>query len=87
MGWNEPPGGNNGKDPWGSKGGRKNSGDGPPDLDEIVRKMQQSLGGIFGRTSSNGSANGGGSSLPVAFILIAIIAWLTFDSFYAIDEQ
>ena len=87
MGWNEPPGGNNGKDPWGSKGGRKNSGDGPPDLDEIVRKMQQSLGGIFGRTSSNGSANGGGSSLPVAFILIAIMAWLVFDSFYAIDEQ
>ncbi|MCH9048698.1 MAG: FtsH protease activity modulator HflK [Proteobacteria bacterium] len=87
MGWNEPPGGNNGKDPWGSKGGRKNRGDGPPDLDEIVRKMQQSLGGIFGRKSSNGSANGGGSALPVAFILIAIMAWLVFDSFYAIDEQ
>ncbi|TDJ20838.1 MAG: FtsH protease activity modulator HflK [Gammaproteobacteria bacterium] len=83
MGWNEPPGGNNGKDPWGSNGGRKNRGDGPPDLDEIVRKMQQSLGGIFGRTSSNG----GGSALPVAFILIAIMAWLVFDSFYAIDEQ
>ena len=87
MGWNEPPGGNNGKDPWGSKGGRKNSGDGPPDLDEIVRKMQQSLGGIFGRRSSDGSANGGGSALPMAFILIAIMAWLVFDSFYAIDEQ
>ena len=87
MGWNEPPGGNNGKDPWGSNGGRKNRGDGPPDLDEIVRKMQQSLGGIFGRKSSNGSANGGGSALPVAFILIAIMAWLVFDSFYAIDEQ
>ncbi len=87
MSWNEPPGGNNGKDPWGSKGGRKNSGDGPPDLDEIVRKMQQSLGGIFGRRSSDGSANGGGSALPIAFILIAIMAWLVFDSFYAIDEQ
>ncbi len=87
MSWNEPPGGNNGKDPWGSNGGRKKRGDGPPDLDEIVRKMQQSLGGIFGSRSSNGSANGGGSALPVAFILIALVAWFTYDSFYAIDEQ
>jgi membrane protease subunit HflK len=34
MAWNEPGGG--GKDPWGS--GPNNSG--PPDLDEIVRKLQ-----------------------------------------------
>ncbi len=87
MGWNEPPDGNNGKDPWGNRGGNKNSGDGPPDLDEIVRKMQQGLGGIFGSKSSNGSTKGGGSALSTAFIVIAIIAWLTFDSFYAIDEQ
>jgi len=87
MGWNEPPDGNNGKDPWGNKGGNKNRGDGPPDLDEIVRKMQQGLGGIFGNKSSNGSTKGGGPALSTAFIVIAIIAWLTFDSFYAIDEQ
>ena len=87
MGWNEPPDGNNGKDPWGNRGGNKNSGDGPPDLDEIVRKMQQGLGGIFGSKSSNGSTKGGGPALSTAFIVIAIIAWLTFDSFYAIDEQ
>ena len=87
MGWNEPPDGNNGKDPWGNNGGRKNNGDGPPDLDEIVRKMQQGLGGIFGNKSSNGAGNGGGGALPTTFIFIALIAWLTFDSFYAIDEQ
>jgi len=87
MGWNEPPDGNNGKDPWGNNGGNKNSGDGPPDLDEIVRKMQQGLGGIFGNKSSNGSGKGSGSALPKAFIFIALVAWLTFDSFYAIDEQ
>jgi membrane protease subunit HflK len=87
MGWNEPPDGNNGKDPWGNKGGNKNNGDGPPDLDEIVRKMQQGLGGIFGKRSSNGAGNGRGGALPIAFILIALTAWLTFDSFYAVDEQ
>ena len=88
MGWNEPPDGNNGKDPWGNNGGKKNNGDGPPDLDEIVRKMQEGLGGIFGNKSSNGAGNnGGGTLLPTAFIFIALIAWLTFDCFYAIDEQ
>ena len=84
MGWNEPPSGDNGKNPRGNK----NSGDGPPDLDEIVRKMQEGFGGIFGKKSSNGSTKGRGlPALPKTFILIAIIAWLTFDSFYAIDEQ
>lgn len=87
MGWNEPPDGNNGKNPWGNNGGNKNRGDGPPDLDEIVRKMQEGLGGIFGKKSSSGSGNGSGSALPIAFILIALVAWFTFDSFYAIDEQ
>ena len=87
MGWNEPPDGNNGKNPWGNNGGKKNDGDGPPDLDEIVRKMQQGLGGIFGNKSSNGAGDGGSSALPAAFILIALIAWFTFDSFYAVDEQ
>ena len=87
MGWNEPPDGNNGKDPWGNNGGKKNNGDGPPDLDEIVRKMQEGLGGIFGNKSSNGARNGSGGALPTAFIFIALIAWFTFDSFYAIDEQ
>ena len=38
MAWNEPGGGN--KDPWSGKSG----GDqGPPDLDEVVRKLQERL--------------------------------------------
>lgn len=43
MAWNEPGGGN--KDPWGGKGGDQG---GPPDLDEVVRKLQERLGGLFG---------------------------------------
>ena len=42
MAWNEPGGGN--KDPWGQGGGNQ----GPPDLDEVIRKMQAKLGGVFG---------------------------------------
>jgi membrane protease subunit HflK len=59
MAWNEPGGGN--KDPWSGKGG----GDqGPPDLDEVVRKLQERLGSLFGgkKPSGNGSSGGSGGS-------------------------
>lgn len=58
MAWNEPGGGN--KDPWSGKGGGDS---GPPDLDEVVRKLQERLGSLFGgkRASGNGSSGGPGS--------------------------
>jgi membrane protease subunit HflK len=57
MAWNEPGGGN--KDPWSGKGGDQ----GPPDLDEVVRKLQERLGGLFGgKKRGPGEPGGGGSS-------------------------
>ncbi|MFZ0790792.1 MAG: FtsH protease activity modulator HflK [Chromatiaceae bacterium] len=64
MAWNEPGGGN--RDPWSGK----NGGDqGPPDLDEVVRKLQERLGGLFGGKKpsgggSSGGSGGGGFGLP-----------------------
>jgi len=81
MGWNQPPGGNNGKDPW----GRRGRGEGPPDLDEIVRKMQQGLGSLFGRRPGN--VGDDGSSLTWIFVFLALIAWLSYDMVYTIDQQ
>ncbi len=81
MGWNEPPEGNKGKDPWGNRG----NNDGPPDLDEIVRKMQKGIGGLFGNKPSN--INNSGSMFPFIVALIAILAWLAYDMSYIIDEQ
>ncbi len=52
MAWNEP--GNENKDPW----GRRKNEQGPPDLDEIVKKVQDTLGNLFG---GGGSKNGGSS--------------------------
>jgi modulator of FtsH protease HflK len=82
MAWNEPGGGN--KDPWSGKGG----GDqGPPDLDEVVRKLQERLGGLFGgKTRGPGEPPGG--SGPMGFgggvsgkavgivAAIAFVGWL-----------
>ncbi|KRT54713.1 FtsH protease activity modulator HflK [endosymbiont of Ridgeia piscesae] len=78
MAWNEPGGGN--QDPWGGKGG----GDqGPPDLDEVVKKLQAKFGGIFGGGKSSGSdragggASGGPGAVGVGLIaLVALVVWI-----------
>jgi membrane protease subunit HflK len=56
MAWNEPGGGN--KDPWSGKGGDQ----GPPDLDEVVRKLQERLGGLFAGKKATGDSGGGGGA-------------------------
>lgn len=84
MAWNEP-GGNN-KDPWGGKG----KDQGPPDLDEVVKKLQDKVGGLFGGRSggSGGSSGSGssGSSKGIGLIIgVVIIAFLGFQSFYTVN--
>ncbi|WP_226643406.1 FtsH protease activity modulator HflK [Microbulbifer variabilis] len=69
MAWNEP-GGNNGKDPWGGGGGNRNN-DGPPDLDELFRKVQQKLGGLFGGSPSTGTGN-------FPWMLVIVVAVLIY---------
>lgn len=82
MGWNETPGGNN-KDPWGRKG---DGNGGPPDLDEILRKMQQGFGGIFGKRPG-GSTGDRGSPFTWILVFIGLLAWLAYDMAYTIDQQ
>ncbi len=81
MAWNEPGGGN--KDPWSGKGGDQ----GPPELDEVVRKLQDKLGGLFGGGKPSGTGRGGGSSarrVSVGIIIgVAILLWLV-TGFYII---
>jgi len=78
MAWNEPGGG--GRDPWSGKGGDQ----GPPDLDEIVRKLQERLGAIFGRSGRGGGPGGGrgGESAGPSkktigtIVAVALLVWL-----------
>jgi len=82
MAWNEPGGGSN-KDPWGGRGDQ-----GPPDLDEVVRKMQDKLGGLFG--GRRGGAGGGGGGARAGFTGFGLVAgivlvvWL-FSGIYIVD--
>lgn len=77
MAWNEP--GGNGKDPW----GHRQNEQGPPDLDELVKKMQDKLGGLFGG-SDGGGGSGGNVPTPGGFkgiailLVIALIVWASF---------
>lgn len=86
MAWNEPGGGNNKpRDPWG--GGDQ----GPPDLDEALKKMQEKLGGLFGGGRSSSSGGGGsGRGVPGALLGVlaagALLVW-GLMGFYQIDEQ
>ena len=87
MAWNDPQWGN-------QNGGNKNNG-GPPDLDELWKKFNQRLNGLFGR--KGGGAGGeepprrlgggpefsipGGAGLVVA---LAVLVWLA-SGFYIVD--
>lgn len=86
MAWNEP--GGNDRDPWSGKGGDQ----GPPDLDEVVKKLQDKMGGLFGGKSGGGDSGGsgkptGGKGLGGAGIIVAvlIVIALLVKSFYIIQ--
>ncbi|MEE4193339.1 MAG: FtsH protease activity modulator HflK [Halieaceae bacterium] len=84
MAWNEPGGnGNKPRDPWG--GGDQ----GPPDMDEAMRKLKQQLAGIFGGGGSGGGgtpAKGVSGALFLTVISVIVVVWALMG-FYTVDEQ
>ena len=81
MAWNEPDG-NGDRDPWGNRGRQQ----APPDLDEVLRKLQTRWGRVFGRRpggSGGRPGRGFGSGLfgrggIVGFAVVAVVlvaAW------------
>jgi len=83
MAWNEP-GGSGNKDPWGN--GNKNQG--PPDLDEVFKKLQDKVTSIFGGGSGGGSnkSNSGGGGLGVSLIAIILLSIWVLSGIYIVDE-
>ena len=82
MGWNEPNDSN--RDPW---GGRRNE-QGPPDLDEIVRKLQEKLSAMFGRRPRSAGVRGPSNASASTWLLIALIAGagLLYEIFWRIES-
>ena len=84
MSWNEPGGGNNGpRDPWGG------NNQGPPDLDEALKKLQQRRGGLFGGRGAGGSGSAGGglSGALLGVVAAGAITVWALMGFYQLDEQ
>lgn len=84
MAWNEP--GGNDKDPW---GGKRGNNDGPPDLDEVMKNLQNKLNRLFGGKGGSGDGGQGSGSTGriiavVAFVLLALYG---LTGFYQVNEQ
>ena len=86
MAWNEPGGNSNNQDPWGDRkrGGQKQ---GPPDLDEALRKLQDNLKSLFGGPKKPGSKSSGGGFGLVAVVLAVLAAMWLYTAVYSLDEQ
>ncbi len=84
MAWNEP--GGDDRDPWG--GGGRNQ---PPDLDEVVRKLQEKMSGLFGGRRGGGGGSGGGRipaggrRLVPLLVGVVIVALLLIKGFYIVQ--
>ena len=92
MAWNQP--GGNGDDPWGNRGQQQ----GPPDLDEVLRKLQDKLNGLFGGKpgpSSPGGGSGSGGSgggislkfggIGIGVVLIGALAVWAVAGFFVVE--
>lgn len=83
MAWNEPGNNGNDKDPWNNKGGRDQ---GPPDLDEVLRKFSNKFSGLFGGKKPGNGSGGGLGGAGISFILlIAVIVW-ALSGIYTVKE-
>jgi len=93
MAWNEPGNKGNGNDPWGG-GGRGGGDQGPPDIDEVIKKVSRKLNSLFGGKSggpSGGGAAGSGapgvsSGLLGGALAVVVVIWAAMG-FYTVDES
>lgn len=107
MPWNDNAGGGGGG-PWGQGGGRKDDnnpwGRGPgggrgrgsggePDLEDLIRQLQERLKGLFGGgKGSNGAGGGGGGGkaggIGIGAILGGLlVAWVAFTGWYVVGAN
>ncbi|MDX8387602.1 MAG: FtsH protease activity modulator HflK [Ghiorsea sp.] len=89
MPWNQ----NQDNNPWGNKpkgpsgGGNKQT---PPDLDEMMKKLNDRFGGFFGGGKGNDNNNGGGAEVSKGMLMtvigLAFAVWLA-SGFYKVEAD
>ena len=85
MAWNEPGKGNGDKDPWGNR----NSQNGPPDLDDMLKKLWGQISGGGNKRSGSSSGNSQSPfSKATAIAILAIVSVIYIGyGFYTVDEK
>ena len=86
MAWNEPGGPKN-NDPWGNK---NNNQQGPPDLDEVIKNLNDKIGKLFGGGKGGSGGKGSFNTRPPMFVfvlagIIAIVVW-GMAGIYTVDQ-
>ncbi|VFM95156.1 MAG: protease FtsH subunit HflK [Candidatus Kentron sp. G] len=87
MAWNQP-GNNSGRDPWGNRGQQ-----GPPDLDELFRKLQEIVGNLFGgedddeEDDEKGTGMGKAGLAGLSFLLVAVLLVWGIAGFYIVQPE
>ena len=80
MAWNEPGGG---KDPWGGNRGDQ----GPPDIDEALKKLKEKLSMFGGKGGgSNGKPDGASIKGLLPAVLLGLVLVWGLLGFYQVDE-
>ncbi len=80
MPWSDQNPQNN---PWGRKPNQP-----PPDLDEVIRRLQQRLSGIFGGGGKGGGLAGPSKGMISGGIVVALLLWLASGIYMvAADEE
>lgn len=79
MSWNEP--GGNKKDPWSGRDKQEM----PPDLDEVMRSLQEKVGKIF-EGGTGGRSFGGGSGKALGLLAAVPVAIWALTGVYIVDE-
>lgn len=84
MPWNQ----NQSNNPWGNRpSGSGGGGQTPPDIDEVIKRLQERFGGLFG---GKGGGNGGdlGKGVLGGIAAIALLLWLATGLYMvAADEE
>ncbi|UJS23382.1 FtsH protease activity modulator HflK [Thiothrix winogradskyi] len=81
MPWNEP--GGNQQDPWSGK----KRGSGGNDPEELIRKLNEKLGKLFGGSGGNGDNANQNSSKGIIFLLIVFVVGWLLSGFYTVDAR
>ena len=80
MAWNEPGGG---KNPWGGN----NGGDGPPDLDDVLKNFKARVDKIFGGSGGSGGNSSSSNGSLIGIVLAVLVIGWGISGFYQVDEK